>query len=110
MLPFGIVTGRPPARRREGRGSGLLLALDLTLTFLRVLIVVGVSLTLFLAAFFGYLTAPFVVLVVFVGAYAVVDRYRVRQRHALERRRRILDEPVPEPIYYDPAKPGGAKR
>ncbi len=67
--------------------------------FLRVAIIVTAWIALFLGAFFGYLTAPFIVLVVFVAAYAVIDRYRVRRRLELERRRRVLDEPVPDPIY-----------
>lgn len=86
-------------RRRPGRASGFLLALDLAVMFLRVAIIVTAWIALFLGAFFGYLTAPFIVLAVFVAFYAVIDRYRIRRRKELERRRRILEEAVPDPIY-----------
>ncbi len=89
------------AARRPARQGRLLLALDLAVVSLRVAIAVTTSLALFLAAFFGYLIAPFVVLIVFIALYALVDRQRVRSRLELERRRRILDDPVPDPIYGD---------
>lgn len=89
--------GRAP-RRRTGRAGGVLWALDLLLMFIRVAIVTTLWLGLFLGAMFGYLTAPFVVLIVFIAVYAVVDRYRVRRRLEDERRRRILGEPLPGPI------------
>jgi uncharacterized membrane protein len=57
---------------------------------------------LFLGTFFGYLTAPFLVLIVFVIVYAIIDRYRVSARKAAERRSAALDEPVPEPVYESP--------
>jgi membrane protein implicated in regulation of membrane protease activity len=85
-------------RRREGR-AGVLYAFDIVVMFLRVAIITTAWIALFLGTFFGYLTAPFIVLVVFILVYAVVDRARVRQRLERERRRRILDEQVPEPIY-----------
>ncbi|MDE3111892.1 MAG: hypothetical protein KGN00_06125 [Chloroflexota bacterium] len=92
---------RPDAarRRRSGRAGGILYALDLVAMFLRVVIVTTAWIALFLGTFFGYLTAPFVVLVVFVIVYAIVDRYRARERREIERRRRILDDPPPDPIY-----------
>ncbi|MBU6424160.1 MAG: hypothetical protein KGJ98_11850 [Chloroflexota bacterium] len=77
----------------------MLYAFDLALMFVRVAIVTTGWIALFLGTFFGYLTAPFLVLVGFVIVYAVLDRYRARARREIERRRRILDEPVPEPIY-----------
>ena len=86
-------------QRRKGRASGWLFALDIALLFLRIAIIVTVWLALFLCAFFGYLTVPFVVLLAFIAGYAVLDRIRVRRRHEIERRRKILDEPVPDPIY-----------
>ena len=67
--------------------------------FLRVSIVTVAWIALFLGTFFGYLVAPFVVLIAFVSVYAVVDRYRARVREEEDRRRRILDEPVPEPVF-----------
>ena len=86
-------------RRRTGRVGGVLYVLDLVTMFLRVAIVTTLWIALFLGTFFGYLTAPFLILLGFVVVYAVVDRYRVRARLDLERRRRILDEPIPEPTY-----------
>ncbi len=86
-------------RRRRGRTGGWLFALDLALLFMRVGIIVTAWLALFLAAFFGYLTVPFVVLLIFIAGYAVLDRVRVRRRRELERRTRILDEPVRDPVY-----------
>lgn len=73
--------------------------LDLLVMFLRVAIVTTAWIALFLGTFFGYLVAPFLVLVVFVAIYAVVDRYRAQAREREDRRREILDEPVPEPIF-----------
>ncbi len=67
--------------------------------FLRVAIVTTAWIAIFLGAFFGYLTAPFIVLIVFVIVYAVVDRYRTRKRLELERRRQILEDAIPEPIF-----------
>lgn len=100
LKPPARVTGRPgPRRRRAGRVGGILYAFDLIAIFLRVAIVTTAWIALFLGTFFGYLTAPFLVLVVFVIVYAVVDRYRVSARREADRRRQILDEPVPEPIY-----------
>jgi hypothetical protein len=93
------LTPRHGPRRRTGRAGGLVFALEIALLFLRIAIIVTVWLGLFLAAFFGYLTVPFVVLLVFIAGYAVLDRVRVRQRREAERRRKILDEPVPDPIY-----------
>lgn len=86
-------------RRRQGRSAGWLFALDMLVLFLRVGIIVTAWLGLFLAAFFGYLTVPFVVLLVFIALYAVLDRFRVRRRREIERRKRILDEPVSDPVY-----------
>jgi hypothetical protein len=86
-------------RRRAGRVGGLLYTLDLVLMFLRVAIVTMAWIALFLGTFFGYLTAPFLVLIAFVIVYAVVDRYRVNARKEAERRSAALNEPVPEPIY-----------
>jgi membrane protein implicated in regulation of membrane protease activity len=94
------MTERPALRRRRvGRVGGILYSLDLILMFLRVAIVTTLWIGLFLGTFFGYLTAPFLVLIVFVVVYAVVDRYRVRARLEAERRRSVLDEPPPEPVY-----------
>lgn len=67
--------------------------------FLRVAIVTTAWIALFLGTFFGYLTAPFLVLLAFVIVYAILERYRRRTREEIERRRRILDERVREPIY-----------
>lgn len=94
------MTPRPALRRRHaGRVGGILYLLDIVAMFLRVAIVTTLWLGLFLGTFFGYLTAPFLVLIGFVIVYAVIDRYRVAARREADRRRRILDEPVPEPIY-----------
>ncbi len=94
------MTGRPALRRRRaGRVGGILYALDLALMFLRVAIVTTAWIALFLGTFFGYLTAPFLVLVAFVAVYAVVDRYRATKRQQAEARDRTLDRPVPEPVY-----------
>ena len=75
------------------------MSVDLALMFLRLAIITTAWTGLFLATFFGYLTVPFIVLGFFIVAYAVVDRYRIRRRRADERRRRILEEPAPEPSY-----------
>lgn len=99
MSSRGALPPRSPRRRRSGRVGGVLYAFDIAAMFLRVAIVTTGWIALFLGTFFGYLTAPFLVLVAFVILYAVVDRYRVRARNEIERRRRILDEPTPEPIY-----------
>lgn len=92
-----MIGGRAP-RRRTGRAGGVLWALDLLLMFIRVAIITTLWIGLFLGAMFGYLTAPFVVLIVFIAVYAVLDRYRVRRRLQEERRRRILGEALPGPI------------
>ncbi len=81
------------------RTRGILLWLDMLAMFLRVAIVTTAWIALFLGTFFGYLAFPFLVLVAFIAVYTVVDRYRSRKRRELERRRHILDEQVPEPIY-----------
>lgn len=94
-----------PRRRRSGRAGGILYAFDITLMFLRVAIVTTLWIALFLGTFFGYLTAPFVVLIVFVLIYAVIDRSRARKRLELERRRRILDDQIPEPMYEAGTEP-----
>jgi hypothetical protein len=94
-----VIDRRASRRRRSGRVGGILYALDLVAMFLRVAIVTTLWIGLFLGTFFGYLTAPFLVLLAFVIVYAVVDRYRVRARREIERRRRILDEAIPEPVY-----------
>lgn len=67
--------------------------------FLRVAIITTAWIALFLGTFFGYLAAPFIVLIGFIAIYAVIDRYRVRKRRELEKRRRILDDQIPEPVY-----------
>lgn len=85
-------------RRRAGRTGGILYALDLVVMFLRVAIVTTLWIALFLGTFFGYLTAPFLLLIVFVVIYAVIDRYRVRKRREIEQRSGA-DEAVREPIY-----------
>ena len=77
--------------------------LDLVLMFIRVAIITTLWIGLFLGAMFGYLTAPFIVLIVFIAIYAVVDRYRVRRRLADDRRRRILEA-------FDELDPDGADR
>jgi hypothetical protein len=86
-------------RRRAGRVGGILYAFDIVLLFLRVAIITTLWIALFLGTFFGYLTAPFLVLVAFVLVYAVVDRYRVRvRRHAdgLATPNEALQEPIYE--------------
>lgn len=87
----------PGVRRRYIRTAGLLFFLDISVTLLRVAIIVTASLALFLAAFFGYLTAPFLVLFVFIVVYAIIDRYRIRRRRALERKQEILGDPSADP-------------
>ena len=79
------MTAAPPPRRRAGRVGGILYALDLVLMFLRVAIVTTAWIALFLGTFFGYLTAPFIVLVVFVIVYAILDRYRAGARRRVQR-------------------------
>lgn len=91
------MTERRLPRRRAGRVGGILYALDLALMFLRVAIVTTAWIALFLGTFFGYLTAPFVVLAAFVAIYAVVDRYRAAKRREAEAREGDL--PVREPVY-----------
>lgn len=90
---------RPGVRRRPGPAGGVLYAFDLAAMFLRVAIITTGWIALFLGTFFGYLTAPFLVLVAFVIVYAILDRYRARKRQEIERRRRILEERPPDPIY-----------
>lgn len=89
---------RVPPRRRAGRVGGILYTLDLAVMFLRVAIVTTAWIALFLGTFFGYLTAPFLVLAAFVAVYAVVDRYRNARRRDAEARE-TGDQPVREPIY-----------
>lgn len=81
------------------RARGPRSVIDFVLLFLRVAIITTLWIGLFLATFFGYLTAPFIVLVVFIAVYAVVDRYRGAARRLAERRRALLGDPVREPVY-----------
>lgn len=93
------MSGRPALRRRRaGRVGGILYAFDIVLLFLRIAIITTLWIALFLGTFFGYLTAPFLVLVVFIAVYAVVDRYRVRARKEADARA-TPDEALQEPIY-----------
>lgn len=86
---------RPP-RRRTGRIGGVLFAPFLVFLLIRVAIITTLWTGLFLGAMFGYLTAPFVLLLGFIAVYAVIDRYRAARRRAEDRRRVILgDEPGP---------------
>lgn len=85
-------------RRRAGRVGGILYALDIVLLFLRVAIITTLWIALFLGTFFGYLTAPFLVLIVFVVVYAVVDRFRVRARKEADARA-TPNEALQDPIY-----------
>jgi len=93
-----VIGSRAP-RRRTGRAGGILWVLDLVLMFIRVAIITTIWIGLFLGAMFGYLTAPFIVLIFFIAIYAVIDRYRVRRRLAEDRRRRILEQPLADPIF-----------